>query len=383
MEPQDRLDALLSSQPSTRRRWSLPESQREELEPLLEIADDLAAVGTIIPAPSFADDLETRLLARASRQGVATALRDADEPDDAPTLPVLIALDPPRHSAPRRTSARPSWRIWASLAAAILLAVSVATITIAAYASPGTTLYAVRRWQEDARTNLTNSDAERTKLHIQYATDALDALDAAVAQHDPTAYSEALGRFTDELRQADDALGSVPAGADHDTPTASLDDLRVRGRQDLRAALPSIGWPERTTTTRALGALGESVVRVSNVAGVRASTQYGHVWTLTITGSGFQSGAILLVRQRPAGHVVSVTPTQVVAQLISGDDLLPHDIGVGNPDNTAATTSQVTGAHEDDGPRPTGAPGGSGGCSGEHEDNSPPCTPTPTSTPHA
>jgi hypothetical protein len=123
---------------------------------------------------------------------------------------------------------------------------------------------------------------------------------------------------------------------------------------------------------------------VTKVAGVRASSQTGYVWTVTITGSGFQNGAILLLRQRPAGQVVSVTPTRLVAQLIIGDDSLPHDIGVGNPDNTAATTSQVADEHEDDdNPTATGTPGGSGQGSSEcePEDHGPSCTPTPTSTP--
>ena len=392
MEPQDRLqqslDALLSSPPTGRARWSLSGSQREELEPLLDLADDLALVRNVLPASTFADDLETRLLARASRQGRGAALHDGDEADDARdnavTVPSLIALDSPRQSAPRRTNVRVSWRVWTSLAAAILLALTITTFTVAAYASPGTALYAMRRWQEDARTNLTNSDAERTKLHIQYATDALDALNAAVAQRATNAYGEALGRFTDEVRQAQDALGPVPAGADRDTISTSLDALRSRGRHDLRAALPSLGWPLRLTTTQALGGLGESVVTVTKVAGVRASSQTGYVWTVTITGSGFQNGAILLVRQRPAGQVVSVTPTRLVAQLTIGDDSLPHDIGVGNPDNTTATTSQVANEHEDDdSPKATGTPGGGGYGSSEcePEDDGPSCTPTPTSTP--
>jgi hypothetical protein len=256
---------------------------------------------------------------------------------------------------------------------------TVTTFTIAAYASPGNVFYALRRWQEDARTNLTNSDTERAQLHIQYATDALDALDAAVAQHaSANVYNEALGRFTDELRQATDALAQVPAGTGRDSISASLDDLRMRGRRDLRGALPSLGWPGRITTTSALGALGETVAIVTQVSGVRSGAT--RMWTLTIAGSGFESGAILLVRQRPAGRVVSITPTQVVAQLAGGeDDSLPRDIGVGNPDNTAAATAQVTGRH-DDGPRPTGTPAddrGSGGCGSEHE-GAASCTPTPS-----
>jgi hypothetical protein len=366
----------------------LPESQREELEPLLGVADGLALVGNALPASSFADDLEARLLARAGYRPIGSS-RVLNEEDnarsivDAPTVSLLAVPDRLDRSRRRPTSVLPrvSWRVWSSLAAIILLTLTVTTFAIAANASPGSALYSVRRWQEDARTNLTNSDVERTQLHIQYATDALDALDSAVAQHDASAYNEALGRFNDELRQASDALAQVPAGTDHDTLSADLDTLRARGQSDLRAALPSLGWPSRIVTTSALGALGEQVVIVTQVGGVRTISQYGRIWTLTLIGSGFQSGAVLLVRQRPAGHVLSVTPTRLVAQLPAGiEDSLPHDIGVGNPDDTAATTAQVTGEH-DDGPGATGTPGGNhgaGGCESEPNDDNPPCTPTPS-----
>jgi hypothetical protein len=355
---------------------------------LLDLADDLALVRNVLPAPAFADDLEARLLARARRHsaGVVSILEDDTlDVGYTPTIPMLAIPDRSSRRVPRSTSRTPrvSWKVWTSLAAAILLALTITTFTVAANASPGSALYGVRRWQEDARTNLANSDADRAKLHIQYATDALDALDAAAAQHaDTHIYEEALGRFTDELSQANDALAQVPAGSDHDSVSASLEDLRSRGRSDLRAALPSLSWSGRITTTSALGDLGESVVMVTQVRVVRSSSQTGYFWTVTITGSGFQNGAILLLRQRPAGHVVSVTMTQVVAQLTASlDDSLPHDIGVGNPDNTAASTAQVASEHDDDTPRATGTPGGNHGSSecenGPHSDD-PPCTPTPS-----
>jgi hypothetical protein len=386
MEPQDRLDALLSSRSSTRRRWSLPASQREELEPLLDLADDLALVGNAFPAPGFANDLEARLCARASRQaiGVVDEEDSAEYADNAPTIPALAIPGRPsrRRLRPASHAPRVSWKIWTSLAAAILLALTVTTFTVAVNASPGSALYAVRRWQEDARTNLANSDADRARLHVQYATDALDALDAAVAQHaDANVYDEALGRFTDEMSQAAAALAQVPSGSDHDSLSAGLDDLRARGRTDLREALPSLSWPRRITTTSALGNLGEPVPTVTKVSGVRFSAPSGHIWTITITGWGFQYGAILLVRQRPAGHVVSVSATQLVAQLSAGyDDSLPHDVGIGNPDNTAASTVQVASEHDDDAPSATGTPGGTHGssqCENEPHSDDPPCTPTP------
>jgi hypothetical protein len=301
---------------------------------------------------------------------------------NAPTIPALTVPDRPGRTV--RRARRAPWRVWTALAAVLLLTLTVTTFAVAANASPGSALYGVRRWQEDARTNLAGSDAERAKLHIQYATDALDALDAAVTQHaSANVYSEALGRFTDEFRQANDALAQVPAGGDYDSLSASLSDLRTRGRTDLRVALPALGWPERITTTSALGDLGETVLTVQQVSGVRSGYGVTSIWTLTITGSGFQSGAILLVRQRPAGHVLSVTSTRLVAQLPAGEeDSLPHDIGIGNSDNTAASTGQVTGERDDDGgPAATGTPGGNHapeGCENEPNSDDPPCTPTPT-----
>jgi hypothetical protein len=347
-------------------------------------------VSEVIPAPAFADELEARLLAHARRQATVSAVAvdavsDAldDAANDAPTRPLRALPDRPgrRRSRPARDSRRGSWRIWSALAATILLAVIVTTFAVAAYASPGSALYGVRRWQEDARSNLANSDTERAQLHIQYATDALDALDAAVAQHDVTAYREALSRFTDEFGQAAAALALVPAGSEKDSLSAGLDALRARGWNDLRSALPSLSWPVRIATTSALGALGETVITVTRVSGVRSGSYGARLWTLSISGSGFQNGAVLLVRQRPAGHVVSVTSNLMVAQLAGGeDDFLPPDIGVGNPDGAAATTAEVTSRH-DDGPRPTGTPGddpNSGGCGGEHASAT--CTPTRTPT---
>ncbi|HEV2461321.1 MAG TPA: hypothetical protein VGS80_23460, partial [Ktedonobacterales bacterium] len=138
---------------------------------------------------------------------------------------------------------------------------------------------------------------------------------------------------------------------DRDTLTAQLEDLRIRGRSDLRAALPALDWPARIKTTSALGALGEPVVVVTRVSSMLSGSWPTRTWTLTITGSGFQSGAILLVRERPAGHVVSVTPTRVTAQFTGGgeEDDLPHDIGIGNPDGTAATTGQAIGTRDNGG----------------------------------
>ncbi|HEV2461615.1 MAG TPA: hypothetical protein VGS80_24940, partial [Ktedonobacterales bacterium] len=376
MEPHDRLDVLLSSRAASQRRRALLEGQRDVLEPLVALADDLAGVSTVVPPAAFADELESRILARARHQAVGgfqvadrgPAAADAalqagngHARDDGavgylPPVPAILTLRGPRRSGPRRASRfgirHVRWRVWTSLAAAVMLSLCVATFALAANADPGGPLYGLRSWQEDARANLATSAADRARSHLQYAADALGALDAAVAQRTSTeAYHGALSRFTDELQQAVDALAQVPTGTDRDTLTAQLDDLRTRGRSDLRAALPALDWPARIKTTSALGTLGEPVVVVTRVSSMLSGSWPTRIWTLTITGSGFQSGAILLVRERPAGQVLSVTPTRVIAQFTGGgeEDDLPHDIGIGNPDGTAATTGQATGTRESGG----------------------------------
>jgi hypothetical protein len=104
-------------------------------------------------------------------------------------------------------------------------------------------------------------------------------------------------------------LAQIASGSDHDSLSASLDDLRTRGRSNLRTALPALGWPERITTSRALGALGETVVTVQQVSGVRSGFGLTRIWTLRIRRSGFQSGAILLGRVSSSCASCVVPPT--------------------------------------------------------------------------
>jgi hypothetical protein len=98
-----------------------------------------------------------------------------------------------------------------------------------------------------------------------------------------------------------------------------------------------------------------------------------HLWTITITGSGFQPGAVLLMNGQPVTATISVTPTKLVAQ-ISGDDSAPRpsSIGVGNPDNTAAGTTSITSNETNDDDATPGAQQtpGSDDHSGDHQGSS-------------
>src|SRR5262249_4641488 len=149
-------------------------------------------------------------------------------------------------------------------------------------------------------------------------------------------YSDALGTLHDETVAAADALRDVPAGQEHTSLAKQLDDLQTRGRASLRASLPSLSWRNRSLVTTALAELGENVSHITSATLTRVDQDGHFAWRVTITGSGFQRGAVLLVNGSPAGTVVSVTPTQLVAQLPDSaveDD--PRSLGVGNPDRTA------------------------------------------------
>jgi hypothetical protein len=155
------------------------------------------------------------------------------------------------------------------------------------------------------------------------------------------------------------SAGSVPAGSEQDALFAQLRQLTTRGRADLHSALAILAWSERAQTTAVLADIGDSVLHVTQVSMI--SSGHGQqLWQVTVSGTDFQQGAVLLVNGRPAGTVISVTPTTLVAQL-AGDDSapLPSSIGVANPDNTAALTGNVS-SHEQENvtPSPQQTPSG-------------------------
>jgi hypothetical protein len=284
----------------------------------------------------------------------------------------------------------------------------------AANAAPGQALYAVRRVEQDVRTTLASNPAERVRLHLQYAQDALTAFDTAVASRSGEgADRDALATFAEEEQEASAELDNLPAGTERAILAAEVAALRGRGRQDVHAALASVtmSWPLRADATHVLNQLGESVLAVAH-ATISGSSQHGaYLWTISIEGSGFASDAVVLVDDQPTGTIVSRSSTKLVAQVAEAalrDGM--HTIGVSNPDGTVALLSNVAtnratddhgggqGGHGSDDGGGTGSPtpqatstsddhggsggnGGSGGSSGGGSSSGGSSTPTPTSTP--
>src|SRR5579872_447233 len=291
MQPEDRLDILLSLRGENGRRTSQPPANEldeltmlnghDSLQPLVAAADRLAELGRAEPSADFTARLEARLFAQADyeRERAAgpvalgndattlpasdpSALLTGDLPprlgSDTPTLPGIEWPVPPedateaeivplrRPASGARRRARRTRLLWPVLAATVLLAIGSTIFSAAAAAGPGTLLYGLHRWEQNVQVSMAGSASDRTRLHLGYAQDALTALDDAVAHHDSEAvYDDALATFRDEIGAAATNLVGVPGGSERDALSAQLGQLRAQGRTDLHVALTRLPWPER------------------------------------------------------------------------------------------------------------------------------------------
>ncbi|HEX6819903.1 MAG TPA: hypothetical protein VF120_16120, partial [Ktedonobacterales bacterium] len=315
MQPEDKLDILLSLRVENGRRTSQPPTNElneldeltmlnghDGLQPLLDAADRLTELGSAEPSVDFTARLEAQLFAQADyeRERAAepvalgndattlsasdpAALPTGDLPpslgSDTPTLPGIEWPILPEEateadimpfqrpvSAPRRR-ARRTRLLWPVLAATLLLAIGSTIFSAAASAGPGTLLYGLHRWEQNVQVSMASSASDRTRLHLGYAQDALTALNAAVARHEAEAvYDDALATFRDEMSAAAANLAGVSGGSERDTLSAQLGQLQTQGRADLRVALASLPWPERVATTSALGEIGGDVLHVTQAS---------------------------------------------------------------------------------------------------------------------
>ncbi|HZC78698.1 MAG TPA: hypothetical protein VE258_13190 [Ktedonobacterales bacterium] len=350
MTPEDRLDALLTARQRAERerhhdntdpttgQHSLNGSadpvweavSDAELAPLLAGAQRLASLRMAQSDPA-ARALEARMLARATerrRQEGETFTQARGEQRDEPRtrrrfLPLgAVALRP------------------ALVAAALLLALGIATLTTAAAAGPGSPLFGLHRLEQRIQAGIAGDSPDRAHQHLQFARQWLAALREAAAQHrgDPT-YGDALAALREEDSAAAQEIAQVSAGTQRAALEADLAALRADERTTLQAALLAIGWPDRIATTTALGALGVAGPRVSSAT--LAAGNDGR-WHVTLTGAAFESGAVLLVDGQPAGTVTATSAGLLAAELPLEDFAqAPASLGVGNPDGTAAATDNV------------------------------------------
>lgn len=350
MQIEDRLDALLTmrldgaQQPPDA--WTASD---DELLPLLQAADALAPLRETRPSAEFARSLEARLLTYAASRaaGAEPSAHAGDAAErllsDVPSS--TLSAEPGGPGYARRPRSGRVWRPWQHMAAAVLLFVvgAAALTTVAASAGPDSPLFGLHRAEQSMRVQLAASQGDRVRLHLSYADEALAQLDSAIARRagDP-AYSNALAAFLTEQRAAAVDLAAMPADSERDALSTQLAVLRSKARSDLRASLHAVGWPDRLAATRALGELGETVLVVRDVKVTRMDGQNVHLIRLVVSGSGFAPGAIVVLGGLPVGAITVAIATQMVVEIDATTLHLPlRDIGVSNPDGTAALSPRV------------------------------------------
>jgi hypothetical protein len=353
MTPEDRLDALLTAhqraergrrhdnaEPSMGQHHSNGSADQvgeaagdTELTPLLATAQRLTSLGAAQSDP-LARGLETRMLARATerrqrrQQGLLAPL--------AAQTARLEALRAYRRIPPLGSAVlRP-----ALVVALILLALGLGTLTDAAAAGPGTPLFGLHRLEQHVQAGIAGDSSNRARQHLQFARQWLAALhDAAdLRQGDPT-YSDALAALHEEDSAAAHEIAPMPQGTQRDALEADLAALRADERVILQAALLATSWPDRIATTTVLGALGVAVPRVT---GATLAAADDGLWHVTLTGTGYEAGDVLLVDGQAAGTVTATSAGLLTAELPLDDVAqAPASLGVGNPDGTAAATENV------------------------------------------
>lgn len=368
MKPDDRLDGQLDAQLDARLdAWLAQPGQRDlpaedEFAAPLAAAARLAPLREAAPSPEFARILEQQLVARADHQ---RAVQQAHQATRQPSAQVSVATpDDERDNFPvalearrgprgqRSRAARTPRALWPLLAASILLALGVGTVTASAHADPSSPLYGLHRTMENAQVQFASSPQQRFQLHVQYANEALSALDAAAHDGDASAYATALSTLQSETAAAKQALAAIPAGSNTDALANQLSDLRTHSRQDLASHLGGLDWANRVATTSAMGTLGAAVPHVGSVTITREDGQgqgtSQQVTTRTdqvvVSGSGFEAGVTLVANGQPVGQVTPITiaSAQLVVSVPHGTLDGVHNIGVSNPDGTAAQTSNIS-----------------------------------------
>ncbi len=385
MLPEDRFDALLSSRRTLPQPYASLNDDDATFAPLLAAASQLAVLADARPSASFAQALEARFLAHAVTLADANSatllgsITQTPPASDYPTLPATRTIAGAPVNAPTRQREMPSRRGVTSLrsrfprllpqaiAASLVLILGVGTLTAAAAARPGRFLFPLRRFEQGLQLGLSGSAADRFRLHLGYANDALTTLDSmhGDSDHGKSAYAQALTTLSDEERAAETELAAVPSGAERDTLTAQLQAFKTQATHDLYAIVGSsaaLDWQNRVATTQVLGQLGAQVphidaVRLSRIddtsrTGTSTSgSRDSHSWQVTISGTGFTPGAQVMLNGHPAGTVTQLSPTQIVAVDDSG--MAAGLIGIQEPDGTAAQANN--GSLNDDGH--SGTPG--------------------------
>ncbi len=336
-----------------------PQQDESELQELLETAQRLKALPTLRPGAAFSARLGEELQVRARQMRAQQRGQ--------------LSFAPGKQTS-RKPFFSPGWMrvhpAWAAVAVlfAVFGLVSLLGVIGAQADNPSNPFYGVKLIEQDVQLSLA-SPADRVRLHLRYAQDALTSLQQNTAPQNAANYSQLLRHFNDELSQASDSLEAVPAGDEYHQLAQQLADLKATAQATLRGLLTQLTLAEQMETTAELGKLGAVIPTITSVT---VDQSDGGKVTVVIVGMGFEPGAALLIDGQASDAATEVSKTQLKAVIDLPEGKHSATFGVVNPDGTVAQSGQITWTSEKPTPVPTTEPTRTPG-----EGNTPTPTPTP------
>jgi hypothetical protein len=357
MKPEEYLDRLIESREHGQ---EPPPVSNDEIAAGLAAAQALARLNEIDIPPDFALKLElsVRLRARELAHQNGRSL---------PTTRPLRIPRPPRSQRQQRPQPRRAWIAALGIAAMLALA-CFGILTVSAQSLPGDPLYGLKQATEQFKINFSSSAQDRINAQIDQVHSTLADLNTVVNnRRGDDAINVALNTLADKTKNAQSAVAALPAGTNRDAAQRNLNSVLSEEDQTLRLLLNQADWPTRLAFTQQLGALGDAVPTVTHVT---ILVQSNKTLLITLTGTQFAPGARLVIDGQPAGIVTGNTQAQLTAALSNTTGLFgEHEIGVLNPDGTAAQMTYEKDVHDEPGdnhsrygtPQPTRSSGGDSG----------------------
>ncbi len=214
--------------------------------------------------------------------------------------------------------------------------VSTSILALAAQVTdPTNPLSAITRWEHHS------NPADQATLDLQFARDQLKALPSLADAAHAGAYRQALTALNQQVNAAASAINGLPAGAQQTHLAGELANLKGGAIHALRDLLAQLALPERLATTDELARLGDTVPSLRQVT-LTLPEHPNEQATISFTGLDLQSGARLLVDGKVLAEAGTIQNGQMIFVVEWNGDQHPHNLGILNPDGTAAQTTAIS-----------------------------------------
>ena len=293
-----------------------------EVDQLVALAHRLQSATPLQVRPEFVQQLERRLLLRNAELRQHRTARGWSFPRILQAHPVAGAI---------------------ICLCILLLIVGTGTLVAAAQATdPASPLYTLKHWEQHVQASLSSTSPEsQAELSLQAARDCLNKLASLATPTYAQNYRQALVDLDQHINAAAHTINALLPGSRQRELLSELATLKMDARHTLRGFLPQLDLPERLATTAELGRLGDAVPTLKSVE-IDLPTHPNGQATISITGTGIQAGAQLLVDGRPVEVSGSLQNSSYVFVVNWTGEQHLQSIGVLNPDGTAVQTTAIT-----------------------------------------